>query len=264
MVPMGNLLRLQALHVDELPDHPKLRQTANGNTTSANASRPGLRDFIHRALSEASEFADNTLSETFASKGEKKSPPSTNGVELLAHTYPQVQTNRVNYDDTRMPRLLSGQGEKPAEHWFGRRSRHANHSEEGTANWSEFDRCIRKLHSEYEKEYTPGIYDDYEVLNWNEAISSELRNGEVEGVLGKYEDIRMSLREMCHQLPFPLSPRTFSVVVLTAKGPGHRSLLVVQLPVDIRKLDAAVYSNRRNVTEREGRSHLQKTPTVLG
>ena len=259
MASLGNLLRLQSLHTDELPDHPLLRHAASGTP-----SRPSLRDFIHRALAEATEFSDNAVARNFVSKGNKKSPPSAAEVELLAHTYPQEETNKVNYDDTRMPRHLSGQGKKPAEYWFGRRSCHADHDEEGTADWSEFDRCIRELHSEYEKEYTPGIYDAREVLNWNDLILSEMRNGPIEGALGEYHDVRMSLREMCHQLPFPLSPRTFAVTVLTAKGPGNRSIIVVQLPVDLRKLDAAVYSNRRNVTETQGRTHLQKTPTVLG
>ena len=42
-------------------------------------------------------------------------------------------------------------GRKPAEAWFARRSRHANHSDEGTADLDEFDHGLRNDHSRNEQ-----------------------------------------------------------------------------------------------------------------
>ena len=67
--------------------------------------------------------------------------------------------------------------------------------------------------------------------------------------------------EMCHQLPFPLSTRVFSVLVVTAKT-GQDEFVVVQAPIDIRSLPQAFYSNGRNA--REGDSALKRKTPVLG
>ena len=49
-----------------------------------------------------------------------------------------------------IPRNWSN-GRKPAEAWFARRSRHANHSDEGTADLDEFDHGLRNDHSKNEQ-----------------------------------------------------------------------------------------------------------------
>lgn len=49
-----------------------------------------------------------------------------------------------------IPRNWSN-GKKPAEAWFARRSRHANHSDEGTADLDEFDHGLRHDHSRNEQ-----------------------------------------------------------------------------------------------------------------
>lgn len=67
--------------------------------------------------------------------------------------------------------------------------------------------------------------------------------------------------EMCHKLPFPLSPRVFPVLVVTAKQ-GPSSFIVVQIPVDLEPLPEAFYSNGRNL--QEGDSALKKKKPVLG
>ena len=67
--------------------------------------------------------------------------------------------------------------------------------------------------------------------------------------------------EMAHKLPFPCSPRVFPVLVVTAKT-GSSSFIVIQIPVDIRSLGTAFYSNGRNM--REGQEKLKQKKPVLG
>lgn len=58
-----------------------------------------------------------------------------------------------------------------------------------------------------------------------------------------------------------LSNRVFPVLVLTAKT-GKHACLVVQIPVDISGLTAAMYSNGRNL--HEGDSAVKRKKPVLG
>lgn len=66
---------------------------------------------------------------------------------------------------------------------------------------------------------------------------------------------------MCHKLPFPMSTRVFSVLVITAKT-GTQDFIVVQIPVDIKTLQEAFYSNGRNM--KEGDSALKRKKPILG
>ena len=274
MAHLGNFLRLHPVHTNELPDHPALnslingpkgKQASNGSTpTNGAITRPDLRQFVTHILTESSYFLDEAVLKTFANKGERKSPPSYNGVELLTHTYTQQEMEAVPWRSADVPRQWSSGGPKPAENWFGRRSRHANHSEDGTATFSEFDYGLRYQHSEHEMAYTPDVYDCHEVLNYNMELQDSMElDGAIRcgGSVG-FTDVRMSVREMCHKLPFPLSPRTFPVLVMTAKGPQRHSLTVVQIPIDISNLTSALYSTGRNRTE--GSSSIKRKGVVLG
>ena len=51
------------------------------------------------------------------------------------------------------------------------------------------------------------------------------------------------------------------MLVLTAKR-GKHAFVVVQIPIDIRNLAAAFYSNKRNL--KEGDSPLKRQKVVLG
>ena len=66
---------------------------------------------------------------------------------------------------------------------------------------------------------------------------------------------------MCHKLPFPLTTRTFPVLVAAAKT-GPTESVIVHVPIDIRKLPEAFYSNGRNI--REGDSEVKRKKPVLG
>jgi hypothetical protein len=69
---------------------------------------------------------------------------------------------------------------------------------------------------------------------------------------------------MCHHIPPPLDNRVFPVVVVTARsaGPKNPSFLVVQIPVDISKLDKAMYSTHKNKTA--GDTSEKRKPITLG
>lgn len=66
---------------------------------------------------------------------------------------------------------------------------------------------------------------------------------------------------MCHKLPSMLSNRVFPVLVLTAKT-GQHDFIVVQVPVDIRCVGEAMYSNGRNLMA--GNSKIKREKTVIG
>ena len=273
MASLGNFIRLHPLHTNELPSHsalsslingPKGKQASNGNTpTNGAVTRPSLRQFITHVLTEASHFAENIVPNSFSSRGLKKSLPARNDVELLTQSFSKRDIQDLPWRNPYLPRHWSGQGIKPAEHWFARRSRHPNQSEEGTATFSEFDYGLRHDHPEHEMEYTPGVYDCYEVLSWDDEIERELeKEGAIKSHTGSYTEVHMSIREMCHKLPWPLQNRVFSVLVITAKGPRKHSFIVVQMPVDISNVTSAFYSNKRNLYE--GESRLKQKKVISG
>lgn len=66
---------------------------------------------------------------------------------------------------------------------------------------------------------------------------------------------------MAHKLPSPLIPRVFAELVVSAKTPDG-GLIVVQSPVDLRKVPAAFYSNDRNRSE--ATSLQKKKRTIIG
>ena len=66
---------------------------------------------------------------------------------------------------------------------------------------------------------------------------------------------------MCHELPAMLSNRVFPVLILTAKR-GKHAFIIVQIPVDVSGLTAAMYSNGRNL--QEGDCALKRKKPVLG
>ena len=73
--------------------------------------------------------------------------------------------------------------------------------------------------------------------------------------------VRSSVHEMCHKLPAILSNRVFPVLVLTAKR-GRHAFIIVQIPVDVSSLTAAMYSNGRN--RQDGDCALKRKKPVLG
>lgn len=271
MAPLGNLVRLLPLHINELPAHPALeslistppRQNQSSGSSPYQAGnvdsseRPNLISFMEEVLEQATVFIDDTIPNTFKKSGLKSSPPAIAKVELLRRNISKEEIQAIPWINDSVPRNWSN-GEKPAEAWFARRSRHANHSSEGTADLDEFDCGLRHEHSKHEQEYTPDVFDSYRVLDWSEQIKSAIANG---SAIDNYRELSMSIYEMCHKLPAMLSNRVFPVLVLTAKR-GKHAFVVVQIPVDVSGLTGAMYSNGRNL--QEGDSTVKRKKPVLG
>ena len=66
---------------------------------------------------------------------------------------------------------------------------------------------------------------------------------------------------MAHAIQFPLAPRMFSTLVLTARD-SPSSFLVVQVPIDLSAVQVAKYSNGSNRTS--GKTSQEKKKPVFG
>ncbi|KAL9612870.1 MAG: hypothetical protein Q9167_002554 [Letrouitia subvulpina] len=267
MAPLGNLLRLAPLQTQQLPSHPSIvvssgdqsgrKQTENGSDEATKSSRPNLVTFVEEILDEALTFVDGTLPSTFGQFSERISPPGQIEVQLLKREISGHELSQVPWTKSKVPRHVPEGVQNTSELWFARKSSHINHVGQDTADFREFDNGLRINHPEHEREYTPDVYDSYKILEWDVD-----KSWAEEGVnRGLYSDVTMTIYEMCHKLPFPLSPRVFPVLVITAKT-GRDGFVVVQLPVNVESLHGAFYSNRRN--EREGSNALKRKKPVLG
>lgn len=60
--------------------------------------------------------------------------------------------------------------------------------------------------------------------------------------------MQTTVYEMCHRIPGPLNNRVFSTLVTRGFTRGG-AFIVVQIPVDIRALSTAIYSNGKNTSQ---------------
>lgn len=109
MAPLGNLVRLLPLHINELPAHPALESlvsTSSQQTKSAGSSpsqsgpvdpseRPNLISFMEEVFDQASIFVDDTLPATFNEGGLKKSAPATAKVRLLTRNISSAEIQAI-------------------------------------------------------------------------------------------------------------------------------------------------------------------------
>jgi Protein of unknown function (DUF3074) len=199
---LSNLVHLTPLLLNELPVHASIPITQiNGAASSvADRPRPELLTFLHAILDEGGAFLDkSTFQSMFTSQSSKSSPPSTSNVQVLKREIPSSQIEKISWDSPPIPRS------KPraisAEHWFARRSRHANvpsKEKKGSASWDEFVFGLRDQHSKHEYDFTPALYDAHHILDWNEEVQV-LEN---EGKLAPYSHATMSSES--HFLAFDL------------------------------------------------------------
>ncbi|GAM86121.1 hypothetical protein ANO11243_041320 [Dothideomycetidae sp. 11243] len=235
---LGLRVRLRRLQPSELPHHPDLAQL------QSNVTPPDPKIFARDVLVEAKMFMTDYWPKKFTVKApSKQSSPSAAPVELLVK---EVSASEIPSDVR--PKGVSG----TAESWFARSSVHENKRETGTATWDEFEGYLLDHHSENEKEYTPDVYDANRVLHWDSATI-----GEIPG----WEKVEMHVFEMCHSLPVPLNPRTFSVLVVKGKSTStsQPDFVTVQIPVDITLVPQALYAAGRNRTEGQSGQHKKAT-----
>lgn len=213
---LGRLIRMRELKKTELPAFP--------NEQAQEPPSPPLQQFIADALDEAEDFMANYLPSNFKVKSASKpSPPSAAPVEVLSHD--------VSASDLSKEARSAGAG---SETWFARTSVHQNAAKEGTASWGEFDAGLRADHSQHEMEYTPDVKAAHKLVDWEAELAG------MDGKVGAWEDVGMSVVEMVHKIPPPLKDRVFPVAVITAKK--AEEFLVVQIPVETEQIDTAKYS----------------------
>ena len=236
MAPLGNLVRLLPLHINELPAHPALESLVNSDKSSTITAdeRTNVITFVSEILVQAIAFVDDTLPATFKEGSLKPSPPSKAQVKLLSKDIGAPEIESIPWTGSTVNRTWSAKGKKPPEAWFARRSHHVNQKSDGTADFDEFDFGLRYEHSKHEQAYTPDVFDSYKVFDWKDQIKEAPDDNPG---LNDYNYVNMSIFEMCHELPAMLSNRVFSVLVVTAKT-ANQSFIIVQIPVDISNLSA--------------------------
>ena len=279
---LGHLVRLIPLQLNELPTHPEINayldesghrkhSSSSSNSTHSNApsnplldrfSHPKLTPFIEEVLDEAVFFCD-TMPGTFK---QKTKPHTRNGLTIFQRDIKSQEISTIPFTEANVPRKTRFDSKKMkkqkyGESWFARISRHRNTAESGTATHEELVDGIRLNHSRNEKEYTPDVFDARYVLKWDTA-ESKLHPC-------KYLDVTMEIREMCHKLPWPLEPRVFQVLVITARVPGAGMYhprtggsVVVQIPVDLKALPQAFYGSGKHLTE--GKEEIMRQKMVFG
>ena len=190
--PLGNLVRLTPLTLDELPAHPSIPNTPTKTsaTTDAERPRPDLLTFLRAILDEGGAFlSKQNFQSTFSKHSTKSQADAKSHVDVLKRDISASQIEKLDWGSGSVPRR------KPtaidAEHWFARRSRHVNKSskaEKGSASWDEFVFGLRDQHSKHEFDFTPTLYDAHHILDWNEQVQALAS----EGRLGSYSHVTMS------------------------------------------------------------------------
>ncbi|RMZ82937.1 hypothetical protein DV737_g1809, partial [Chaetothyriales sp. CBS 132003] len=296
----STLIRLAPLRLFEIPAHPDLPIKAN-----VDVDQPDLLPFVATLLSEGLAFlAQPTFSRNFSHHSNHKANPSTANVEVLTHPIPASQLRsqvpwaspsstgkkpsvRLDNGAVLTPVRRSQPAALRPEHWFARHSRHSNVSSKSTdkpghASWDEFVYGLRDNHSQHEQDFTPTLYDARKVIDW----SGQVAKLEAEGSLARtgFSDVTIGIYEMCHDIPPPMKPRCFGVLVVTAsvipRGSGYgrssnattatdlgiwedgdeEKFVAVTVPVQLGLgTKKAFYANWRNL--REGDNDKQKRET---
>ncbi|KXT02856.1 hypothetical protein AC578_1799 [Pseudocercospora eumusae] len=191
------LISMRGLKLSELPFHPQLK----GSESSAG---PDLQSFVQALLDEGHAFI--TDQKIWHDAGQKNSSPAKAPVKITKHS-------------------RTTPGSKSEETWFQRTSLHENKAEPGTATFQELDSGLRENHSKNEQEYTPGLVEVHEVLNYNALLEGKGRTA------GRWQKADLYLMQMRHKVPTPLKNRVFTVIV--AAGKIENEFVDVQVPVEI-------------------------------
>lgn len=103
MAPLGNLVRLLPLHINELPAHPALESLISSASDHTQPSeRPNLMDFVEEVLDQATVFVDDTLPATFKEGGLKKSAPAISKVRQLSRNISKAEIEAIPWINSGM------------------------------------------------------------------------------------------------------------------------------------------------------------------
>ena len=293
----STLVRLAPLQLREVPAHPDLPTKPNKPSTLAASNddddpqQPDLLPFLTTFLNDGLAFlSQQSLEKNFKHHSDKPAPPSANNVEVLVRSISNAALNEVPWASASPSRRGSSAStngvsstpkirrKKPrelqAEHWYTRRSIHENVSSKnegkpGHASWEEFLFGLRDNHSKHEEDFTPTLFDARKVVDWQ----GQVRKLDEEGALSRegFSEVSVGLYEMCHDVPSPLKPRVFGVLVVTASLLRRKEMVegdkekfvAVTVPVQLGMgVKPAFYANHRNL--REGENDKQKREVVQG
>lgn len=295
----STLVRLAPLQLSEIPAHPDLPVKPNKQSSlqlpktgaDDDVHQPDLLPFLSTLLNDGLAFlSPRSLEANFKHHSNKPAPPSANDVEVLTYSVPAAALNSLHWATSVTPRRGSsastnGAGSSASirrknpnflqtEHWFARRSIHNNMSSKSTAHpghasWEEFLFGLRDDHSKHEEDFTPTLFDARKVVDW----AGQVRKLEEEGSLSRegFRDVTVDLYEMCHDVPSPLHPRVFDVLVVTASLLGRKELaegdrekfVAVTVPVQLGlNVKPAFYANYKNL--KDGEDEKKKREVVMG
>ncbi|KAL1306461.1 hypothetical protein AAFC00_005159 [Neodothiora populina] len=237
---LGSKVRLHEYPASELPAHPDLAPY------QTSGDQPDLKSFIISTLSEGNSFVTSYIPAVIKVRTSQKTvPPSKATVQLAAH---RISAARLPAE----ARTESG------ESWFVRSSLHKSEKAAGTADWEEFEEALLDNHSQHEMDYTPDVFDAYRVLSWDEELAK------MGNIVGSWEKVEMGIFEMAHKIPPPLTNRVFSVLVVKAKNTAvtPNSFIIVQIPIEISRVQTALYANGRH--KKEGDTMQKKKDITMG
>ncbi|KAJ9602552.1 hypothetical protein H2200_013095 [Cladophialophora chaetospira] len=287
----SNLVRLAPLQLGEVPTHKSL-------PSSDTVDQPDLLAFLLTLLDDGLDFLSPTsFIASFKELSTKTALPSEAKVDVSVCDIAQRELEQIvkweggpskritSDDDTNGARGQGSMGQeeiysrpkrsKPptsvlsgGEHWFARKSVHKDLSSRdttspGNASWKEFIYGLRDNHSKHEEDFTPSLYDAYQVCNWDEQVKVLESQGKIVGKDGKkYSCVTMSIYEMCHALPPPTSARCFPVLVVTASI-NPEEFIAVTVPVKLGSdVSSSFYASGRHATE--GKTPQQRKSVVQG
>lgn len=182
MAPLGNLVRLLPLQLQEIPFHTDLETPRKHGLEETNQDiattespenllehdgRSQIVPFVKEVLNEAIRFINDTVPSTFKEGNVTPSKPSAAEVRLLSRNISKSELIEIPWSTSRIVRQSPVEILRAGEAWFARRSHHENCRKEGTVDFAQLDWGLRVNHSEHEQEYTPDVFDSYKVLDWD-------------------------------------------------------------------------------------------------
>ena len=139
-MPLGHLVRLIPLKLNEVPGHPAILRYLNKSAhkkhdSESDASKldpstadetslsldsngqPRLRPFLKELLDEATSFVDKDLPETFRKKGSKSNPPASAKIDISQRMISSDEISRIPFQQGNIPRKSSKVPQTYGEAW---------------------------------------------------------------------------------------------------------------------------------------------------
>lgn len=260
--PTGRKLRLLGLSATDLPTGvtPSSAPSGSGHEsvtradTTKTASTPD--HFITAILNEAVPFIDSAFpsssfphpGKAWKDRGSKKYRQSDAQVDVTS-LYLTKDAIAADLGKPYCPQDMED------EHWFCRKSVHKDSNIKGAANWEEFCDGFRDNHAKAEEGWAPDVVGARKAAEWEidaEKVFTTKSAGDLEPDEDRGEErwkgVKMYLVEMKHKLPFPLSERVFSELLVIAQKEGEREFIIVSIPInDMTQSPFAKYSKEKGV-----------------